>query len=146
MIEPLLRVASTPAKTVSMTASVDDAVRLMVETRVGAVAVVDEGNLVGIFTERDVMTKVVHGSLDAARTPVAEVMVRDPVSVGCNTPRSEALELMITNHFRHLPILGADGGLAGMLSIRHLLRHQVERLTGDVDSLEQYLAADGPGG
>ncbi len=146
MIEPLLRVARTPAKTVSVTASVDDAVQLMVETRIGAVAVVDEGNLVGIFTERDIMTKVVSGKLDSARTPVADVMVRNPVSVGCNTPRSEALELMVTSHFRHLPILGADGGLAGMLSIRHLLRHQVERLKSDMDSLEQYIAADGPGG
>ncbi len=146
MNEPLLKIARTPAKTVSVTSKVDEAVRLMVETRIGAVAVVEEGSLVGIFTERDLMTKVVHEGLDAKRTPVAEVMVRNPVSIQSNTPRSEALELMMTNHFRHLPIVGTDGGLAGMLSIRHLQTHQIERLKIDVDSLEQYLAADGPGG
>ena len=53
---------------------------------------------------------------------------------------------MLKNHFRHLPITGDDGKALGMLSIRNLLHEQVRRLESDVESLESYLAADGPGG
>jgi CBS domain-containing protein len=142
----LLKIATCPASAVSSADSVDAAVRAMVGARVGAVAVVDGSDLVGIFTERDLMTKVVNAGGDASSTPVGDVMVRNPVVVKADTPRAEALEMMVSRHFRHLPVVGDDGELLGMLSIRDLLENQVDRLQRDVQSLEQYLGADGPGG
>jgi CBS-domain-containing membrane protein len=53
---------------------------------------------------------------------------------------------MLAHHCRHLPVLDAQGGILGMLSIRHLYREQLHRLRGQMDSLESYMLADGPGG
>lgn len=146
MNRPLMQIVTTPAQAVGSDALVSAAVSKMVAGRIGAVAVVDGAQLVGIFTERDLMTKVVNAGADMSTLTVAEVMVRDPVSINSDTSRDEATELMVSKHFRHLPVTSATGDLVGMLSIRDLLRHQVNRLQEDVQSLEQYLAADGPGG
>ena len=146
MPQPLLQLASVPPATVTEGASVQAAVEVMRAARVGAVAVVAGDILKGIFTERDLMLRVVAENREPVSTAVGEVMVRDPVSVGAGTPRHEALQLMIDNHFRHLPITAASGKLLGMVSIRNLLQHQVARLEGHRDSLEQYMTADGPGG
>ena len=146
MSGPLLKIATCPANCVGPESTVLEAVKQMVEARIGAVAVVDEDTLVGIFTERDLMRKVVHEGKDPSAVPIAEVMVKDPVCVTDDTARKAALDLMIKRHFRHLPVLDKDGKIEGMLSIRDLLQHQVHRLEEDVQSLEQYLLADGPGG
>ena len=146
MHDVLLKIADTPPTQVTSSATVAQAVGRMIEARVGAVAVIDDGALTGIFTERDLMRSVVGERRDPDTTQVAEVMVRRPIHVAPDTRRSEALDLMLTRHIRHLPITGADGTVLGMLSIRNLLAHQVERLREGLDSLEQYIAADGPGG
>jgi CBS domain-containing protein len=146
MNDVLLRIADSPPTSVTSGATVREAVAAMLAARVGAVAVIDDGALVGIFTERDLMRDVVGQGRDPATTRVHQVMVRDPVSVAPDTRRSVALDLMLERHFRHLPITGHDGRPVGMLSIRNLLAHQVGRLREAMDSLEQYIAADGPGG
>ncbi len=143
---PLLKLADSPPTTVTPGTSVLAAVDAMRAARVGAVAVVEGDVLRGIFTERDLMLRVVGADLEPAATTVGEVMVSDPVSVQADTPRPEALKVMIDNHFRHLPITDAEGRLVAMVSIRNLLKHQVKRLEGHMASLEQYIAADGPGG
>jgi CBS domain-containing protein len=143
---PLLRVAHQPVVTLAGSASVQDAVLTMVRHRVGALCVLENGRLAGIFTERDLMTKVVAQGLDAERTAVREVMVHRPVSVRLETRRSEALDLMVTNHFRHLPVVDDDNRVLALVSLRDLLRHQLARVKDEKDSLVAYLAADGPGG
>jgi CBS domain-containing protein len=143
---PLMKICDSPPTAVLPTATVMDAVRAMVKSRVGAVAVLEGERLLGIFTERDLMRRVVAEGRDPKATRVAEVMVADPVSVRADTSRERALDLMMEHHFRHLPVVDASGRAIGMVSIRNLLRHQVVRLSEDVRALEQYLAADGPGG
>ncbi|MDJ0975431.1 MAG: CBS domain-containing protein [Planctomycetota bacterium] len=146
MNRPLMQIATMPAESVTADASVAEAVERMVGSGIGAVAVVEAGQLSGIFTERDLMTKVVAKGAEMATLAVRDVMVSNPIAVPAGATRDEAMELMLSNHFRHLPVTGDDGSLLGMLSIRDLLRHQVDRLRDDVQSLQQYLAADGPGG
>lgn len=146
MPEALMKIANCPPAAVDMSTNVRDAVALMRSARVGAVAVNDGDKLVGIFTERDVMLRVVGEERNPAETLVSEVMVSEPVSVTPEARRAEALELMLSNHFRHLPIIDEAGTAIGMLSIRHLLTNRVERLEGHMASLEQYILADGPGG
>jgi CBS domain-containing protein len=141
-----MRLANAPSLSIPVESAVRDAVERMVQGGHGAVAVTEGGRLVGVFTERDLMDKVVHPGLDPARTPVRDVMARDPVSVCCGTRRSEALAIMLEKHFRHLPICDEENRPIGMLSFRDLLSHQVSRLRNEVDSLEAYLLADGPGG
>lgn len=142
----ILKMADAPPATVGESATVLEAVELMVRKRVGAVAVAKDERLLGIFTERDVMLRVVMARRDPARTSMAEVMTSDVVSAGIEMTAGEALALMIERHFRHLPILDAAGRVLGMLSIRNLLESRVDDLTRELDSLEVYLTADGPGG
>lgn len=145
MIEPLLKIARKPA-TVASGATVREAVQAMVEKALGAVSVLDDCRIVGVFTERDLMEKVVHAGLDPDATPVTDVMVPTPICVTPKTPRGEAVDIMIKHRFRHLPVADAEGCLIGMLSLRDLLDHQLTRLRDEVNSLELYLSADSPGG
>lgn len=142
----VMSVAQSPATTVAPSTTVFEAVQVMARDRVGAVLAVQDGKVEGIFTERDVMMKVVLQQLDPAKTTVAKVMTRDVLSVGPETEEGEALALMLERHIRHLPIVDAKQQLLGIASIRNLLQDQVESLRGEVDSLAAYMGADGPGG
>jgi CBS domain-containing protein len=107
--------------TIQPAATVADAVRQMNEKGIGALLVVDGERPVGIFTERDVLRRVVDADRDPALTRVAEVMTRNPVTIGPDWHVEEAMQLMTSHRFRHLPVL-EDGRLVGMISIGDLLR------------------------
>ena len=108
-------------------ATVSDAVHLMADRRIGAVVAMTEDNLVGgIFTERDLLVRVVHAGLDPRTTPVSLVMSRDVKFVSSGTTVEAALALMHVNRYRHLLVI--DGPrVHGLVSMRdlayHLLRH-----------------------
>ena len=142
----LLKFASVPPATVASSATVLEAVEVMAEHGVGAVAVVDGGKLRGIFTERDVMMRVVLRQCSPKETRVAEVMTSPAETITDETHEEDALVHMVERHVRHLPIVGADGQLKGMLSIRNLLENRVDELARELHSLDQYLSNDGPGG
>ena len=94
-----------------------DAAHRMAERRVGAVLVIDEGRLIGIMTERDVLRAVGQGTIEGT---VAQWMTRDPVTVDPSATHGEAAMMMIHGGFRHVPIV--DGGsVVGIVSIRDLL-------------------------
>ena len=146
MKDALMKLATAPPLAIDRNAKVSDAVAKMVADGRGAIAIVDGETLVGIFTERDLLEKVIGRGLDPKDTPVSEAMATEPVSVVCGASRQDALALMLQNRFRHLPICDENRRLVAMLNFRDLLHHQVSRLRGEVDSLEAYLLADGPGG
>ena len=142
----ILKIAGAPPAVVSLTTTVLEAVQVMVSKRVGAVAVVQGDRLAGIFTERDVMLRVVLARHDPATTKMMDVMSASVESATADTTAGEALGVMIERHFRHLPILDSEGRVLGILSVRNLLQTRVEDLTQQLDSMENYLTADGPGG
>jgi CBS domain-containing protein len=142
----LLKIAHVPPATVEPGASVLRAVEVMAEEGVGAVAVVEGGELRGIFTERDVMLRVVLKNRRPQDTKVSEVMTSPVETIAEETTAEEALTHMLDRHLRHLPIVDAGGKMLGMLSIRNLLEHTVEDLSRELHSLDQYLLNDGPGG
>ena len=145
----LLKIAHVPPATVEPETTVFDAVSLMAREGVGAVAVAEKagkGELQGIFTERDVMLRVVQRERSPRETQVQDVMTSPVETASEETTASEALALMLERHLRHLPIVGSDGRLLGMLSIRNLLEHQLEDVKRELHSLDQYLLNDGPGG
>lgn len=142
----LLHICDELPASVTPDVSVAAAIGLMLDRRVGAVAVMDgERRVAGIFTERDVLSKVALSGRKPAEMRVEEVMTR-PVSLAtlATTP-GEALSAMVEGHFRHLPIVDADGRLLGILSIRNLLQARIEELAHELDTTEQY-ANDSPGG
>ena len=124
-----------------------DAIHKMLDYHVGAVGVVDqEGRVAGIFTERDVLRKFSLTGRAPEATPVRELMTTPVEMATEQTGPGEAMATMIERHFRHLPVVDKNGKLLGMLSIRNLLEWRIDALTQELDSLEQYVSNDGPGG
>ena len=142
----LLRIANVPPPMVEPDISVQDAVGVMARNRVGAVVVVEKAVLRGIFTERDLMLRVVNQARNPETTLVRDVMTAEVKTVTDASTADEAISVMLVGHLRHLPILGGNGKVLGLLSIRDLLEDKVHVLSREVSSLEQYLANDGPGG
>jgi len=142
----LLKIASVPPATVAPSATVLEAVEVMAEHAVGAVGVVDGGHLLGIFTERDVMLRVVLRNRQARDTRVGDVMTSPVETIKDESGEEDALVHMVERHVRHLPIVNSKGELSGMLSVRNLLEHRVDELARELHSLDQYLSNDGPGG
>jgi CBS domain-containing protein len=102
----------------SPTATVLDAARAMAERRVGAVAVVDGEELVGLFTERDLLNRVVAIAKDPQMVSVGEVMTPRPLTIREDQPLAAGLDVMFGNRFRHLPVLNREGALVGVVSRR----------------------------
>ena len=96
-----------------------EAARVMARAHSGSVLILDEaGAAIGIFTERDLLTKVVARALDAAATHVAEVMTKSPITVPPDMSVCDAILLMKQRRFRHLPIVAPSGKVLGMFSFR----------------------------
>ena len=126
----LLRIARTPLVTVRPETTVMQAVRVMDQQSIGAVAVMDGNDLVGIFSERDLMLRVISERKDPERTLVQDVMTSPVETIHRDCLCDEALKVMLDKHIRHLPIVDRDGSLAGMISMRSLLHNKIEDLTG----------------
>jgi CBS domain-containing protein len=118
--------------------SVTDVVMLMVQHNIGAVAVLHNGELAGLFTERDLMKRVVNELRDPRNTKVGEVMTRDLVTVAPDRGLEDCLELMRARGFRHLPVC-AGKQLRGLISLRDLLAHAVMEKDGEVQMMRQYI-------
>ena len=110
-------------------------------------AVLDDGpRLLGVFTERDVVRRVVLPGLDAKTTPITEVMTKNVVTVRENADRSSVLKLMHEHYIRHLPVIDAGGKVLAIVSMRQLLRAEVQDLQQTVWELVADTTADGAGG
>jgi CBS domain-containing protein len=121
--------------TVSLLATVEDAVRTMTEKSVGAVAVIDEqGVVAGMFTERDVLAKFALSGRDPKATPVRELMTPIVEMATEETTASEALAVMLERHYRHMPIVDDHGKVLGVCSIRNILEARVDDLLAQLDS------------
>jgi CBS domain-containing protein len=121
-----------------MGVTVLEAVRAMVERNIGAVPVVHNGKLVGIFSERDLMTRVVAEGLDARRTCLAEVMTEDPLTINPNEDLQNCVSLMRRHGFRHLPVCH-EGQLVGMVSLRDILLHDLDEKDDEVRMMRAYI-------
>ena len=111
-----------PAVTLPPTATVGEAIRTMLGRNVGALLVVDDGGrLLGIFSERDLLTKAASDP-DYATRPVRVFMTADPETVRLTDPLAFVLHKMDGGGYRHLPVV-QDGRVVGMLSVRDMLRH-----------------------
>jgi CBS domain-containing protein len=132
---------------VGLDATVAEAIHKMLDHHVGAVAVVDSDfRVAGIFTERDVLRKLALTRIDPQTTSIRELMTTPVEMATLGTGPGEALTIMLERHFRHLPVADEAGKLLGILSIRNLLEWRVDDLSRELESLEQYVSNDGPGG
>lgn len=124
--------------------SVAEAVAMMTERHIGAVMVARDGRLAGIFTERDVVTRIVHAGRDARTTQLSAVMTAQPETIAPDETAGEALELMVRRGCRHLPIVD-QGRIVGMVSIRDLFGAVREQLEQDLKQRDALLFDTGYG-
>src|SRR5437667_12201134 len=120
-----MAILSRSVLTVSKTTTVIEAVELMASAQVGSVVVVDDKRVAGIFSERDVMLRVVLENRDPKRTTVEEAMTAQVHTISLRTTGDEALKIMIQEHIRHLPVVDEQGRPQAIVSMRSLLEEQV---------------------
>jgi CBS domain-containing protein len=123
--------------------SIYDTAALMTRAGVGAVPILEGETLVGIFSERDLMARVVVPLLDPKGTPVSAVMTRDVVTAEVHDRTDPCIDKMRARNCRHLPVM-AGGRVIAVLSMRDLLRDELEERDEEIRSLRQYLHQDGP--
>jgi CBS domain-containing protein len=111
----------------------------MTERKIGAVIVVDDSaRLAGIFTERDLVNRVVAKQLDPAKTALADVMTANPDTLRPNDSAKDALALMSIHRYRHLPVVDGET-VVGMVSIRDLFNVVKEGLEDEVRDREKFI-------
>ncbi len=125
-------------------ATVQDAARIMTERHIGAVLVAVDGRLQGIFTERDVLARVVAAGLDPNDTALGGVMTPNPDTVAPNDSALEALRRMSERGYRHLPVVDHER-MVGIVSIRDLYTAVNEELAEDLQQREAFIFDTGYG-
>jgi len=136
----LLESKSPDIYTVTPELAVIDALRLMAEKKIGAVLVMEQARLVGIFSERDYARKVVLNNRASTSTQVKEIMTADPVIVPPTTRVGQCLELMTERRIRHLPVV-EDDKVLGLISIGDLVKAVIEQQRRELDQLQQYIVS-----
>jgi CBS domain-containing protein len=111
---------------------------MMVDHNIGAVPVLHNGLLVGIFSERDLMSRVVVTGKDPAHTPVRDVMTEDPLTVAPDDQLETCMTLMKRHGFRHLPVCSGKE-LKGVVSLRDILLHDLDAKDDEVRMMRAYL-------
>jgi CBS domain-containing protein len=119
-------------------ASVRDAVKLLAERRIGAMPVLRQGQLAGIFSERDVLYRLAEEGAFCLEREVGEVMTSPPVTIARDTSADDALELMTRRRIRHLPVM--DGPLMiGFISIGDIVKGKIDEVTAEAEQMRQYI-------
>jgi len=121
-------------------ATVFDALRLMAEKDVGSLAVLEGRRLIGLFAERDYARKIILMGRSSKETKVREIMVVSPITVPADCAVNEAMRIMTEHRVRHLPVVGADGGLLGVVSIGDLVKWIITSQEAVIEQLHSYIA------
>lgn len=124
---------------VDVNQSVLEVARFMVDHNIGAVPVLRQGELAGIFSERDLMNRIVAEGRDPAHTMVFEVMTPDPFIVSPEETIENCMAMMRQQSFRHL-VVCSGRELKGLLSMRDVLLHGLSERDGEVQMMRAYIA------
>jgi CBS domain-containing protein len=127
--------------TITPTASVFDAVKLMAEKNIGALLVMEGEKVVGIVTERDYARKIVLMARSSKETPVRDVMTSSVMYVRPDQTSEECMVLMTENRLRHLPVMNGDK-LIGLISIGDLVKDIISEQKFIIQQLEHYITGE----
>jgi CBS domain-containing protein len=119
--------------------SVLKAAQYMAENQIGAVPIVEEDRILGIFSERDLMTRVIVRGLDVALTPVSEVMTTDVIVIDTEESYEDCIKKMKQLNCRHLPVVSHDHKLIGIVSLRDLLLEDNKEKEEELKMLNEYV-------
>ena len=124
--------------TVPASATALDAAQVMNEHGIGGVVVLEDGEMVGVFTERDILRRVVASHKDPARTRLRDVLTYPIVTVRPDTSLEACRGLITQKRIRHIPVVG-DGGLCGIITSGDILAYQMEEQKDTIDYLSSYV-------
>jgi len=124
-------------------ATVYSAMQMMADKDVGALLVIDDGQLMGLISERDYARKVILLGRGSKETLVSEIMVESPITIRPDCPVDEAMRLITTNRIRHLPVVCA-GEILGMISIGDLVNWIAFAQDHTIEQLEHYIEGKYP--
>jgi CBS domain-containing protein len=119
-------------------ASVRDAITLLAERRIGAMPVIDNGKVAGIFSERDVIHQLQAQGPAMLDARLRDVMTSPAITVSPETSVLAALSLMTRRRIRHLPVM-RDGDMIGLVSIGDLVKFRIERIESEAEALRTYI-------
>ncbi len=126
--------------TIKATATVYEALQLMMEKNIGALLVMDGDGFIGIFTERDYARKVVLQGKASRRTLIKEIMTDHPVTVTPNDTVKACMSLMTDKVIRYLPVVDEDN-LVGIISMSDIVKHVMEEQKFIIDNLQNYISS-----
>ncbi|MEY3729455.1 MAG: hypothetical protein RLZZ57_211 [Pseudomonadota bacterium] len=139
-ISAVLRQKGNAAISVTPETPVVEIARIMAARRIGAVLIVTaSGQVAGILSERDVVKAVADRRNGVRCLAAEEIMTREVIMIGPDTPVEAALEIMDQGYFRHLPVCDTDGALLGIVSIRDLVKFRFAKQDHDVEALKAYV-------
>lgn len=127
-----------PVITADGAMKVSEAIALLAEKRIGALPVMADGEVVGIFSERDVIYCLQTAGADALNRTVGEVMTAPAVTVGPGEKVYGALSLMTRRRIRHLPVLD-EGAIVGFVSIGDLVKYRIDRIEEEAAAMRDYI-------
>lgn len=139
LVQHLLDAKGHGVISISPTASVLDAIKIMADRSIGSLVVMDGGELKGIVTERDYARKVIVKGRSSESTEVGEIMSTDVVTATVQQTVTQCMELMNGRRIRHLPIVG-DDGVIGMISIGDLVQAIIADQQEEIQQLESYIS------
>lgn len=138
-ISALLERKGSAVHSVAPTLSVYDAVSEMNRHRIGAIVILDGHRLVGIFTERDVLRRIVGAGIDPTRTLVSEVMSAGVITIAPDATVEETMNIFTEKRCRHLPVVSA-GQLRGVISIGDITRWMADANKAEAEHLRNYIS------
>lgn len=124
--------------TCDVSTTVRDAAGILAERRIGALPVMENGKIAGIFSERDVIYRLREFGPDMLAKPVGEIMTAPPVTVDPQTSVMAALSLMTRRRIRHLPVVD-NGEMIGFVSIGDLVKHRIDKIESEAAAMRDYI-------
>jgi CBS domain-containing protein len=137
-VEKVLRTKGSEAWHIAPQATVYEALQLMSEKEIGSILVLEEGEVVGIFTERDYARKLILKGKFSKDTAVRELMTQDVLYVEPQNTIEDCMVLMTKNRVRHLPVMD-NGKLAGIVSLGDMVKHIISEQESTIAQLEKYI-------
>ena len=137
-VNDILKTKSNTTFSITPDTIVYEALEIMVEKNVSALVVLENGKLVGIFTERDYARKVILQGKSSKETQIGEIMTEDLITVSPDSSVDDCMRLMTSRFIRHLPVV-ADDNLVGIISIGDVVKYIIEEQKFIIENMEHYI-------
>jgi CBS domain-containing protein len=142
LVSQILKQKGDAVFTVGPDENLAAAARQLNDKRVGALVVVAAGKVAGILSERDVVREVARGGEGALAHPVSSAMTGEVISAKPNETVDQLLGRMTDRRVRHLPVIGREGELCGLVSIGDLVKHKISEIEAEAETLKHYIAGE----